>query len=253
MLFSNLRCQDTSYAKEYMVADKKIVVFVSKYYPSNDSVTFINLHSNETTSLAAAHEFLLENGGTLVQLIHTGERNISFNLNNKPFLFDPNRIYSAEGTKATLQLLSSYTPDAAKKVRQFADTLTKNFIKGKRLVVALHNNTDSNLSVLSYTYGQPQALNGMEVYVNENMDPDDFVLTNKAAIYDTLKRRQINVVLQHLLAENDGSLSVYASKKNIAYINVEAEHEHLSEQVRMLNALYNIIYPHHRMREALLP
>jgi hypothetical protein len=50
------------------------------------------------------------------------------------------------------------------------------------------------------------------------------------------------VVLQHHRPQDDGSLSVYAAKKKIPYINIEALHGHLDEQIRMLETLKDIIF-----------
>ncbi len=58
---------------------------------------------------------------------------------------------------------------------------------------------------------------------------------------ELLKEQEINAVLQSKSAKDDGSLSVYADKKNIPYINVEAEHGHVEEQARMLKALKDTI------------
>ncbi|MEJ7676319.1 MAG: hypothetical protein WKG06_00245 [Segetibacter sp.] len=41
--------------------------------------------------------------------------------------------------------------------------------------------------------------------------------------------------------EDDGSLSVYAARHNIPYVNVEAQHEHSEEQLALLRLLEDII------------
>jgi hypothetical protein len=74
------------------------------------------------------------------------------------------------------------------------------------------------------------------------MDADDFVLTTDEKIFNHLKSKNINAVLQsHKVTTDDGSLSIYCSKKKIPYINIEAQHGHTAEQLRMLNALTSII------------
>ncbi len=73
------------------------------------------------------------------------------------------------------------------------------------------------------------------------MNAHDFILTTEKAFFNYLKQKKLNVVLQHPRPYDDGSLSVYAGKKKIRYINVEALHGHLDEQVRMLEALKAII------------
>jgi hypothetical protein len=74
------------------------------------------------------------------------------------------------------------------------------------------------------------------------MNPHDFILTTDRPIFHYLKRRKFNVVLQHHDPVDDGSLSVYAARKKIPYINIEALHGHLDEQIKMLEALKDIIF-----------
>jgi D-alanyl-D-alanine dipeptidase len=52
----------------------------------------------------------------------------------------------------------------------------------------------------------------------------------------------MNVVLQdNRQVTDDGSLSVYCGKWGIPYVNVEAQHEHLEQQLQMLKVLLRII------------
>ena len=61
-----------------------------------------------------------------------------------------------------------------------------------------------------------------------------FICTNKED-YDLLKKSPFNVVLQDKQIENDdGSLSWYAYRKNIRYINIETRLGHLRTQSEML-------------------
>ncbi len=202
-----------------------------------DSVAYINVHDDENTAAEAAMELLRQKGGTFVQLIHQGSRNLHFKFGTKRYTVDPNRIYTPAGRKATLTRFNSYDRFAAEAVKAFADTFLRNYIDGKKFVVALHNNTAGGLSIRSYTRGQPEAKNASRVFINPEMDVDDFVLTTKAAVFEHMKANGINTVLQSRRPVDDGSLSVYAAKNGIAYINVEAEHGRFEEQLYMLELL----------------
>jgi hypothetical protein len=234
--------QDTNYVKNYTIGDQEIKVHSSCFIPCNDSIIFINLHDNENTSIEAAEEFLTDFGGTLIQLKHTGKRLIDFFHNNQSFSFDPNRMFSPIGRKTSLQKLGGYHIEAAQEAKNFADDLLQTFIDNKKLVVALHNNTEEGtLTITSFMKGQPEAKSATLVYQNPDMDPDDFILTTERNIYDSIKEKKINVVLQKKNAPDDGSLSIYAVKKNIPYINVEAQQDHVEEQLQMFEAIKDII------------
>ena len=212
------------------------------YYPHSPSVSFINLHDDENTSVDAGQDFVSRYGGTLLQLQHSGKRHFAFMLNGRSFSFDPNRIFTPAGLRATLQKQGIYSEDAAYEVKKMANSLLMNYVDEKKLVIALHNNTERGLSILSYKKGGLEGKNAARVYVNSSMNPHDFMLTTDASFFHYLKRKKINVVLQHNKPADDGSLSVYAAKMKIPYINIEALHGHEEEQIKMLEVLKDIIF-----------
>jgi hypothetical protein len=234
--------QDTTYERKYKLGNTLINMFSICYVPCSKAVIFINLHEDEKTSITAGDTYLKETAGTILSLKHTGERLITFYLGDKKFMFDPNRIFSKFGIRTSLTKLSAYTPMAEKVVDSFARHILTNYVEGSKLIVTLHNNTDKNFSVSSYKKGQPEGRNAAQVFINKDMDEDDFILTTEPAIFNKLKEKNINVVLQNTKTViDDGSLSVYAAKKKIAYVNVEAQDTHLEEQIKLLEALTEVI------------
>jgi hypothetical protein len=202
-------------------------------YGSGSEVVFINVHANETTSVAAAGEYLKDKSGLLVALMHDTTRLITFYHTNRLIQFDPNRIFSKRGRLANLKLLNRNLPVSAEKLlARFAGSLTETFQHAK-IIIAMHNNTDGKpLSVKSFK----------QVYINPEMDSDDFILTTEKTIFNELKKKRINAVLQtQKTSIDDGSLSIYCDKKKIPYVNIEAQQGHIDEQVMMLNALTSII------------
>jgi len=74
------------------------------------------------------------------------------------------------------------------------------------------------------------------------MDVDDFILTTDRSLFNRIKEKNINVVCEDINAiRDDGSLSVYAARNKIPYVNIEAEHQHFDEQLQMLMVLEDII------------
>jgi hypothetical protein len=66
------------------------------------------------------------------------------------------------------------------------------------------------------------------------MDGDDLVYVTEPRLFSSLKKANVNVILQSKFASNDGSLSVYAMQNNIPYINVEVQHGHMDEHFRLI-------------------
>ncbi len=208
------------------------------------SYLFCNLHNDETTSVAAALQVLPDHAGRLIELRHTGERNIEFDLEGTHYRFDPNRIFTPVGVRKTLIDLSTHTPEAEALVTRFGEELLKIYeIKRFRAVIALHNNTDGRYAVTDYLGPQgPYAADASAVHYDGTIDADDFYFVTDRSLFDALRQRGFNAVLQNNAAvTDDGSLSVYCGNVGIPYVNVEAQHGHQSQQVLMLKNLLEIL------------
>ena len=99
-------------------------------------------------------------------------------------------------------------------------------------------------SVLAYAKGGIYAHEAAKVHVARDKRPDDFFFVTEPALFEALKGRGYNTVLQdNAHATDDGSLSVRCAKDGIRYVNVEAQHGHLDAQRDMLRALRDVIGP----------
>jgi len=206
---------------------------LSEYGKSSGQIVYLNLHENETTSVLAAKDYLSTRNGQLIVVKQKGNRNLHFTQKGTVFQFDPNRMFTKAGRVSTLKLLNKKFISAAEEtVEEFSDKIIAR-IRNAKLVIALHNNTNGQpLSAASYR----------NRYLNPSMDPDDFILTTQKSIYEQLKAKKINTVWETTSTSiDDGSLAYYCSKKNIPYVNVEAQHGHRSQQLKLLNALTSII------------
>lgn len=207
-----------------------------KDYTAKPAFVFFNMHENENTSVNAARP-VLEKGGSfrLMVLKHNGRRNLEFSKGNKKYAVDPNRIYTRTGTELTVERNSEKADKYAIRVAyRFSKKLKRKFLNKAKYIVALHNNTPDNYSVLGYLPGGTDAPDVAEIYVNEQQDHDDFFYTTDKQFFDFAKLKGYNSVLQKPgLVRDDGSLSVYCGIKNILYINIEAEHGHTEIQQQM--------------------
>lgn len=218
-------CQIT-YAMDYIVrvGDEKVVV----KHTVGKGKTFIHVHHNEQTALKAAQAVIRQEGGSLITLEHSGGRNIVFHLNNKRYVFDPNRIFTDSGIKKTLIHLSQYSLAAHKEVKKLADQIKQLLPNGK--VVAVHNN--SSYSLKDYLPGNSLEGDAQAVHMLPRNYYRNFYLVTKIGDFLRLKSKGYNGVLQKNTATDDGSLSIYLAKN--AYINVEAGFDQLFEQIKML-------------------
>jgi hypothetical protein len=207
-------------------------------------VWFIHVHEDENTAVQAAMEFIDSvKEGCFVTMQHGMGRNVSFNMGKTKFTFDPNRIYTDAGRKATLQKFGAYNDSSFIAVTKLAQLFVSKFIDTNRLVVALHNNTnEGGLTIKAYQKGGAYANDAAKVFVNKKQDIDDFFYTTSEKAFDFFKKRGFNVMLQNnATVTDDGSLSVYAGMKHIDYVNIEAEHGKKEQQKIMLGAVREYI------------
>ncbi|MFN3595941.1 MAG: hypothetical protein ACK41D_01570 [Rubricoccaceae bacterium] len=202
------------------------------------------VHDDEDTAVGAGLDVLRLRGGRLVELLHDGSRNVTFSAGGRRFVADPNRIFTDAGRRATLRALSADRPEARRALERFADALLAVYAPegAPEPIVALHNNTDGRYSALSYRPGQPYAADADALHLAPGADEDDFFFVTTRALFDALAAGGFNVVLQNNDAvTDDGSLSVWAAQAGVPYVNVEAEHGHRAEQVRMVLHLLAVL------------
>jgi len=202
---------------------------------------FISLHDNENTSVEAFTSIKTSLPGCkLFELKQNEERLISYEMKGKDYLFDPNRIFSKIGIKSTLAKYNKSIPiEVENGIALFADSLlaTMKINNTKSYIVAIHNNTNNDFSILSYKNSN----DADEVYVNSSTDIDNFFIVTAKTDFDYFKVNKRNVVLQSKNAIDDGSLSIYCQKNKLNYINVEVQHGQKEEQVKMIQEAYSLI------------
>jgi hypothetical protein len=235
---------DFSTGLETLQAGNTTIVFKTSCAGEKPGIQFIHVHENEQTAVAAAYQLLAKYGrGCFVTWQSLGDRYINFKLDNSIYKFDPNRIYTPKGRKETLTANGEYSEEADSVVECIASIFLHNYIDSQRLVVALHNNTDGGgLTIGGFKKGGPYARDAKKVHVNKTRDEDDFFLTTDLRIYNYIKQKGYNILLQNNAhVTDDGSLSVYAAGKNIPYLNIEAQHGHLKEQSEMIDVVAELI------------
>ena len=197
----------------------------------------VNVHDDENTSVEAGLRNINQFGGRLVELVHSGERLVTFHINGEKFAFDPNRIFSDAGIEGTLKKQSHYSAAAHAAIKSFAAHYLKHFALDREpAIIALHNTVDGIFSVESFVPLGYLGSNAAAVHIDRQRSKFDFFYVTEQHFYDFLAERGFNVVLQdNGRVTDDGSMSVYFARKKIPYINIEAEMSHLPEQIAMVN------------------
>ncbi len=213
------------------------VVTAEVFRRGKPAPTMINVHENESTSVAAGKVIIQLSGGRLIKLSHSGKRLVRFGLNGQNYVFDPNRIFSDAGIRRTLEMQGEgvYSEAAHRAVKTFATQYLSRFaLEREQAIIALHNN-GGTFSIRIYQPGGEHADAAATVQVSQQRNPRDFFYVTDPRFFDYLKERGFNVVLQdNDRAPDDGSLSVFFAHKKIPYVNIEAGMDHLNAQIEMV-------------------
>ena len=120
-LWFNYSCTDSRITDEISLGETSLFL-VQNIEPKSDNLIFFNMHENEKTSIKAIRAYAKKHRINYIYLKHTGERRITFELQGT-YSFDPNRIFTSKGRKATLLDGKNYTASAQKTVAQFANNI----------------------------------------------------------------------------------------------------------------------------------
>ncbi len=226
-----LQAQDTLYMP-LLGRDIRVLILGE---PASD-VLMYNMHDNENTSAVAGQFIARRLGGQYYELMHDGRRNISFTVGPDSVFIDPNRIYTDAGIWQQLERNNILDTLIHSTIAAWRDSILQLLaIHDRKLVIALHNNTDKNYSIRSYRVGQEYSQEAFAIYRGRVEDQDDFYFVTEMSIMSRLSEGPYHVVLQsNDRMTDDGSLSVYCGRLGIPYVNVESQHGHLLRQIRML-------------------
>ncbi len=215
------------------VADLNINLVKYSYKPNG--IRFLVVHDNEDTGVKAGFDYIRWSGGELIDCQYGGVRDYNFTYMDDRYRIDPNAIYTEVGVNTRLKK-DAYSSnevekailDAGKQIVDFYDPKSTGYF------LTLHNNADGGFGISSYLPGYDLSSTADSVYINFQMDNDDLLYVTEPKLFSTLKKANVNVILQSKFVSNDGSLSVYAMQNHIPYINVEVQHGHQDENLRLI-------------------
>jgi hypothetical protein len=247
----------------------------------NSGPVFFVPHNDENVAVQAIEQFwrTVQAMGTLIELQQFDSlgRNLELRyvyqtLQKRRIYADPNRIYSdnlrVTGKKLNLPgsessrcgipfssrpgILSNQAAQRFQAIgEKITGTLRQYLSKTDPLIIALHNNTNEALQSSGAYFPKRQfELSDPASTRLQQRDLDNFFLTTEREDYLRLSKLEWNTILQLPTADDDGSLSIWAAKQQIRYINIEAEHilcaqpspHQVTLQVQMIEAaLHNAL------------
>jgi hypothetical protein len=224
----------------FQIGETTIRAHVTK--SGRNGLTMIALHEDEQTSVGAGRKVLERYGGRLIELVHSGDRRVAFSRDGQAYSFDPNRIFSESGVAATVRGNGVVGAEIHREVNRFAQEFVDYFrLRKERCLIALHNNGEGGLAITTYGPGGSGANDAEKVFSSPAIDPDNFFYVTDDRFFRFLADRGLNVVLQNnRTVQDDGSMSVFAGRYGIPYINVETQEGQLREQIEMLDAAIEV-------------
>lgn len=230
-------------------------VSLINYKYSDQNIHFLAIHDDEDTGVKAAFRYINDNGGTLLDCQYGGVRNFKFIYEEEEYQTDPNSIYTKKGIKAGLQKYGIWDDNVILELEKAGKTILNAYNPKKAgYIFTLHNNADGGFGVSSYLKGYELEGTADSVHINFEMDNDDMLLVTDLAVFNLLKKENVNVVLQSKEAVDDGSLSIYAMQNNIPYINAEVQHGHVDEHLRLIKLGAKVlaqVYPATGIKESI--
>ena len=206
-----------------------------RYSYGKPTINLLAIHDDEDTGIKAAFEFIRFSGGSIIDSQYGGVRNFKFMNNGEEFQTDPNSIYTKRGIPLGITKYGPVDDDVVNHLERAGKTILKTYDPEKLgYVFTLHNNGDGGFGIASYLKGYELESAADSVYINFQMDGDDLIFVTELQLFNKLKLANVNVALQSKNAPDDGSLSIYAMHKKIPYINVEVQHGHIEENLRLI-------------------
>ena len=202
---------------------------------NRDGNHYLVIHGNEYT---AKNTLTLHTQTTLSScfIIQSEQRDITID----GLTLDPNRIFTSKGIQNELKKAHPTIPENQLKIlqqtlEQQRDQLLLHLTPlAPFALVALHNNQ------FGYTMRDEIRLHST-YHINTQHKINNFFLCTRKTDFDQLKLFNYNaVLLENEQHPDDGSLSWYALKHNIRYINIETALDDAKEQEDMLNAVLQL-------------
>jgi len=217
-------------------------VWVDVYDQPGAEITLFNLHDDENTAAEAGKAFIKKHGGRMIELRHGRGRDVVVRLEGIKYRFDPNRMFSDAGLRASLKHFKNNTDQIFDITTAFRDSVVELVdIKRDEILIIVHNNTQSKMNINDFRPGEWYGEDAKDVSINPGRDPDDFFVVSENDLFASLDLRGYNVALKADNPPDRGMVMDYYENLGVQCISVETEHFKIAEQIAMLEVLWNIL------------
>jgi hypothetical protein len=224
--------------KSFFRLGSKVITLNKFISQQQQPFLMVNLHNDEESLIDKAKEVLAIRGGQLVVLENQGNKLIEAEVLDRMVVFDPSHIFTNYGRKFKPKKGVNFKID--QHVRQFADFITNELDDGKN-VVDLHSHSEQDKPISHYKKELRKFKDVKAVHHNAAMDEGDYFLTSDEDVFEKLKSRGFNVVLQSSTKLKElGMLDDFCQKMKSKYLLLATRTGHGSVQELMLNALYEV-------------
>jgi hypothetical protein len=207
--------------------------------PRERNFVLVSLHNNEVSAIDAARDFVNKNGGQLICLENDENHNIDFEFLNSRYSIDPARIFTQKGRTNILKN-GPYKNALSVEVQKFADYVSE-IIPHNKHVVGIHSYDEGEVTINNYR-NLKSARKTKSLHHNPGINENNFFITADTRVFNELKERNQNVVLQNQAVTNDdGSLGIMIAKNRRIYVDVVAGSNQGEEQKNMIGILSEIL------------
>lgn len=233
--------QETRSEKVVYVGESRVRILVAEASAKGGrSFIYFHPHENEHGSAVVTRHVIRESGGRLIEIRSQGERLITFKLKGSTYSFDPNRMFTDAGLESSLAHFAPTPAAAFDTARNLRHVVLKLLGNGKTPIIAVHNDSDTNISALSYRKGGPLESQAAKVAINPKEQPQNFFVVLDDELFKRLHHAGFNAVLKSPDAPDDGSLSYLCQQNQWTFVTVEAAENEMDQQERMLETLQTI-------------
>lgn len=226
--------------RSYYRLGERLVTLNRQVTDESTAYVFVSLHNNETTIAEAARRSIVNNGGTLLELLNDNQRDIEFTLFEKNLSVDPNNIFTPKGRNRELSASSKTDVTISRQLNGFSQFILDE-IPHEKTIVSVHSNDDGDQLVTDYARNGEHDNDAAQVYVNADQNANDFFVTTDRSVFNKIKEKKYNVVLLSLRSRDDGSLAVYCSRMHRNYVGIETERGHEAQQESMVAVISELL------------
>jgi len=229
-----------SQRKTYFRLGERLIAIQKQVTDESAPFVVISLHHNEEAVSEAARRFVLERGGTFLELLNAKQRNIEFSLFEKEMNVDPNRIFTPRGRNQDLSINRKTDMIIAHQLNTLAQFFIGE-IPTDKTIISVHSNDPGEYGISEYADKGDRDRDAYLVYRNPSMKEGNFFVTTSRQQFFVLKEKGFNVVLQSVRCKDDGSLGVFCGRTRRAYIGIETLKGEEAEQQRMIETVAEML------------